>query len=95
MEAPCSYHSLLELTGSQRALPTPQRCLAFSGVIEGAFLGRGGTHAGVGCAAGASRGRAAAQRYLLVLWGDVTLELHKRRKSRGFYAQPDDISSIQ
>lgn len=50
---------------------------------------------GVRCVAAASRGSAAAQRYVLVLRGDVILGLHKRRKSEGFYAQPDDISSIQ
>lgn len=46
------------------------------------------------CVAGGSRGSAAAQRYALVFRGDVILRLHKR-KSGGFYAQPDDISSLQ
>lgn len=42
---------------------------------------------------GASRGSAAAQRYVLVLRADVILGLHKRRKSGGFYAQSQMTSA--
>lgn len=88
--APLHYYTPLVFVDSHRL-----GSFAFSGG-QGAFLGKGGTYAGgVRCVAKARWGSTAAQRYVLVLRGDVILGLHKRRKSGVFYAQPDDISSIE
>lgn len=95
MEALCSSTDCWSLQAPRGLCQLPRGALHSAGGMRERFWVGEGHRLGVGCVAGASRGRAPAQRYLLVLRGDVILELHKRRKSRGFYAQPDDISSIQ